>query len=254
MLDGKVALVTGSGSGIGRASAIAFAQAGATVVVSDVSAESGERVAEEIRQSGAKASFVQCDVRDADSIRALIAKTVELYGSLDCAFNNAGIGGPIQPLEDYPDDGWDTVIATNLTSIFHCMKHEIRQMLKQGGGSIVNCASVSGLVGTRNMPAYCASKHGIMGMTKVTALDYATQGIRINAVCPGTIHTPAVDAWLAADPENARPFIDEMIKAEPIGRLGTPEEVASAVVWLCSPGASFMIGHGLSVDGGYVAQ
>jgi NAD(P)-dependent dehydrogenase (short-subunit alcohol dehydrogenase family) len=254
MLTGKVALVTGAGSGIGRAAANAFANAGAMVVVSDLNPDSGQAATDEICSSGAEASFVQCDVRDPSSIAALIAKAVETYGSLDCAFNNAGIGGPIQPLDDYPDEGWDEVISTNLTSIFHCMKHEVRQMMKQGSGAIVNCASVNGLAGMRGMPAYCAAKHGILGITKAAALDYAPRGIRINAVCPGTIHTPAVDAWLAADPVNARPFIDEMVRAEPIGRLGTPEEVAAAVVWLCSPAASFMIGHGLAVDGGYMAQ
>lgn len=254
MLSGKVALVTGAGSGIGRASALAFAQSRAKVIVSDVSVESGKAVSEEISDLGGDAHFIQCDVSDRNSIGALIADAVAYYGRLDCAFNNAGIGGPIQPLEDYPEDGWDQVIATNLTSIFLCMKHEIKQMLAQGGGSIVNCASVSGLAGTRGMPAYCASKHGILGLTKVTALDYAQQGIRINAVCPGTIQTPAVDAWLKNDPINAEPFIAEMVRAEPIGRLGTPDEVASAVIWLCSPGASFMIGHGLAVDGGYMAQ
>lgn len=254
MLTGKVAMVTGAGSGIGRASALAFAKAGAAVVVSDVSADAGHKVVGEIEGAGGKAAFKHCDVRDRGMIAELIDSCVATFGSLDCAFNNAGVSGPIVKLGEYPDEGWDEVMSTNLTSIFLCMKHEINQMLKQGGGTIVNCASVSGLVGTREMPAYCASKHGIMGMTKVAALDYAQQGIRINAVCPGTIHTPAVDAFLERDPEFARPFIDAMIAAEPIGRLGTPEEVADTVVWLSGPSASFMIGQGLTVDGGYVAQ
>lgn len=253
-LAGKAAMVTGAGSGIGRASALAFAREGAAVLVSDISADAGEAVAAEIRAGGGKAAFQQCDVRDRAMVAQLVPACLDHFGSVDCAFNNAGIGGAILKLGEYPEEAWDEVIATNLTSIFLCMKDQIAQMLKQGGGSIVNCASVTGLVGMRGMPAYAASKHGIMGMTKTAALDYAPQGIRINAVCPGTIHTPAVDAFLEADPVVARPFIDAMIAAEPIGRLGTPEEVAEAVVWLCSPMASFMIGQGLSVDGGYIAQ
>lgn len=253
-LNGKIALVTGAGSGIGHASALAFAQAGATVVVSDVLMDRCESVVGEITSTGGNASARRCDVRDPKQIDALFQYVLDTYGRLDCAFNNAGIGGPIMPLADYPDEAWNQVIATNLTSVFHCMKHEIRQMIKQGEGSIVNCASVTGLTGMRGMPVYSASKHGILGLTKTAALDYAQQGVRINAVCPGVIHTPAVDEWMAKDPEGAQQFMQLMTASEPIGRLGTPDEVASAVVWLCSPGASFMIGHGLAVDGGYTAQ
>lgn len=253
-LSGKVALVTGAGSGIGRASALAFARAGATVMVSDILPDTGQAVVEEIRALGGKAAFQRCDVSDRRMIADLVTACVATFGGVDCAFNNAGIGGPIMKLADYPEEAWDQIMATNLTSIFLCMKYEIAQMLKQGGGSIVNCSSVTGLVGTRGMPAYSASKHGIMGLTKTAALDYAQQNIRINAVCPGTIHTPAVDAFLEREPDIAPQFIAEMIAGEPIGRLGTPEEIADAVVWLSSPGASFMVGQGLTVDGGYVAQ
>jgi NAD(P)-dependent dehydrogenase (short-subunit alcohol dehydrogenase family) len=253
-LNGKIALVTGAGSGIGHASALAFARAGATVVVSDVLLERCESVVSEITREGGNASARQCDVRDPQQINALFQTVLESYGQLDCAFNNAGVGGPITPLAEYPDDAWSEVIGTNLASVFHCMKHEIQQMVKQGAGSIVNCASVTGLNGMRGMPVYSASKHGILGLTKSAALDYAQQGVRINAVCPGVIHTPAVDEWMEKDPDGAKQFMQEMTAREPIGRLGTPDEVANAVVWLCSPGASFMIGHGLAVDGGYTAQ
>jgi NAD(P)-dependent dehydrogenase (short-subunit alcohol dehydrogenase family) len=247
-------MVTGGGSGIGRAAALAFARAGATVMVSDISGHAAQAVADEITAMGGKAAGKACDVRDKAAIADLIGACVTTFGSLDCAFNNAGIGGPILKLGDYPDDAYDDLIATNLTSIFHCMKLEIAQMLKQGGGSIVNCSSITGLVGTRGMPVYSATKHAIMGMTKSSALDYAQDNIRINAVCPGTIHTPAMDAFLEANPAVARPFIDQMIAAQPIGRLGTPDEIGEAVVWLSSPAASFMLGQGLTVDGGFVAQ
>lgn len=254
ILDGKVAMVTGAGSGIGRAAALAFARAGATVMVSDISADTGQKVAGEITAMGGKSAFQPCDVRDRGQIAMLVEACVSTFGSLDHAFNNAGIGGPILKLGEYPEDAYDDLIATNLTSIFLCMKHEIAQMLKQGGGTIVNCSSITGLVGTRGMPMYSATKHAIMGLTKSTALDYAQDNIRINAVCPGTIHTPAMDAFLEANPAVARPFIDQMIAAQPIGRLGTPDEIGEAVVWLSSPAASFMLGQGLTVDGGFVAQ
>jgi len=252
-LNGKIALVTGAASGIGRAAALAFSQAGATVVVSDVSEDEGRLVANQIVATGGEARFIRCNVQERDEIEFLMANAVEIYGRIDCTFNNAGKGGLILPLAEYPEDEWDDVIQTNLKSIFLCMKFQIVQMLRQGVGSIVNCASVSGMTGTPGMPAYCASKFGIMGLTRVAARDYATRGIRINAVCPGTIHTPAVDAFLQREPELAIRFIDNMRTRHPIGRLGTPEEVASAVVWLSSPGASFMTGHGLVVDGGRMA-
>ncbi len=247
-------MVTGGGSGIGRAAALAFARAGATVMVSDMSAETGQSVAGEITAIGGTSAFQQCDVRDRGQIKALVDACVGSFGRLDHAFNNAGVGGPNMKLGDLPEDAYDDLIATNLTSIFLCMKHEIAQMLKQGGGTIVNCSSVVGLVGLRGMPVYTATKHAIMGLTKSSAIDYAQDNIRINAVCPGTIHTPAVDAFLEASPDIAKPFIESLIGQHPIGRLGTPDEIGEAVVWLSSPASSYMVGQGLTVDGGYTAQ
>lgn len=253
-LSGKIAVVTGGGSGIGRASSMAFARAGAAVMVSDVRDDAAQAVAEEILAAGGVAKAISCDVRDGDQIERLIAQTVEAFGRVDCAFNNAGYGGAVAKVADYPVNIWDDVLRTNLTSVFLCMKYQIAQMLRQGGGSIVNCASVTGLVGTTTMPAYSASKHGIVGLTRSAAIDYAEDGIRINAICPGTIHTPAVDAFLEREPDVAREFLGKKAAAHPIGRLGTPDEVAEAVLWLSSPAASFMIGHALAVDGGYTAR
>jgi NAD(P)-dependent dehydrogenase (short-subunit alcohol dehydrogenase family) len=250
----KVALVTGGGSGIGLAAALAFSVEGATVVIADIDLNAANSAAELARANGSEASAIACDMRDRSQITSMIDKAASIHGRLDFAFNNVGVGGPIQPLGEYSDADWDSVIATNLTSVFLCMRAEIGVMLQQGSGVIVNCASVSGMAGMPGMPAYSASKHGILGLTKTAALDYAPHGIRINAVCPGTIHTPAVDRFLKDEPDAARPIIDAMIAAQPIGRLGTPEEVAAAVVWLCHPTASFMVGHGLVVDGGYLAQ
>jgi NAD(P)-dependent dehydrogenase (short-subunit alcohol dehydrogenase family) len=252
--SGKIALVTGGGSGIGHASALAYARAGATVVVADLVAERCDAVVAEILRADGQAVAQACDVSQLAQIDALFDFIAERFGRLDVAFNNAGIGGPVGLLADFPDESWDQVMNTNLASVFRCMKREIPLMLASGGGAIVNCASVAGHVGMRNMPVYTASKHGILGLTKSAALDYAPQGVRINAVCPGVIHTPAVDAWKAADPVGAGQFMDAMVAAEPIGRLGTPTEVAEAVLWLSSPQSSFVVGSGLVVDGGYIAQ
>jgi len=251
----RVALVTGAGSGIGRATALAFAREKVTVVVADVNAKTGQAVADEIKHAGGQSLFVQCDVANRNDIALMFERIIQTFGRLDCAFNNAGIGGPVLPMADYPDEDWDNVIATDLTSVWLCMKHEIKQMLKQGGGAIVNCSSVAGFVARPGMSAYRAAKHGILGLTKTAALDYAKQNIRINAVCPGTIQTPAFDAMLSQKkPDEAEKIFASMSSAQPIGRLGAPEEVAAAVLWLCSPGASFMLGHGLIIDGGYVIQ
>lgn len=250
----KAVLVTGAASGIGKATAVAFARSGAHVMLSDINAKAGEAARDEIAASGGTVDFYPCDVGDEAMVVALIRACVERFGRIDCAFNNAGIGGPLLKLGEYSTSDWDAVIRTNLTSVFLCMKYEIAEMLKQGGGTIVNCSSITGLVGLQGMPAYAASKHGIMGLTKTAALDYIQQGIRINAICPGTIHTPAVDAVIENDPENAPQLIAGLEAGQPIGRLGRPEEIAAAVLWLSSPDASFVVGQGMTVDGGYVAR
>ena len=254
-LDGKTALVTGGASGIGRAAALAFAREGARVVIADMNERGGHETVELVTKAGTQGLFVKTDVTAAAAVDAMVAKCVEAFGRLDCAFNNAGIsgigiGGPGRTATaDYPDERWDQVIAVNLTAVWLCMKREIQQMLAQGGGTIVNTASVAGLVGLRYASAYVASKHGVVGITKTAALEYAAQGIRVNAVCPGYIET-AMTAQGMSDPAR----LALMIAQEPIGRVGTPEEVAEAVVWLCSDAASFVTGHTMTVDGGMVVQ
>ena len=250
-LEGKVALVTGGSSGIGRASALLFAREGAKVVVADVAVEKGEETVRIIQDTGGEATFVRANVSRATEVEALIGKVVETYGQLDCAYNNAGVAGSISaPMHEYPEEDWDHVMNINLKGVWLCMKYEIPQMLKQGSGAIVNTSSLAGLVGIRGAPAYAASKHGVAGLTKVAALQYAESGIRVNAVCPGYIDTPLVEGIFARNPK-ARA---QAIAMEPVGRLGKPSEVAEAVVWLCSDAASFVTGHTMSVDGGYVAQ
>jgi NAD(P)-dependent dehydrogenase (short-subunit alcohol dehydrogenase family) len=248
MLAGKVALVTGGSTGIGKASSIVFAREGAKVVVSDVNIDGGEETARVIRQSGGEAVFVKADVSVAAEVEAMVNNAVATYGRLDCAFNNAGIAGAIgASTHEYPEESWDRVLGVNLKGVWLCMRYEIPQMLTQGGGVIVNTASIWGLVGAQSASAYVASKHGVVGLTRAAALEYAPQGIRINAVNPGTIRTPILDPFIAAIPE----FESMMTARHPIGRLGMPEEIAEAVVWLCSNAASFIIGQSLPVDGGY---
>jgi NAD(P)-dependent dehydrogenase (short-subunit alcohol dehydrogenase family) len=249
-IEGKIALVTGGGSGIGRAAALAFAREGAKVVVADVVAEGGRETVQMIKKADGEAIFVKTDVSKAAEVEALINKTVETYGRLDCAFNNAGIEGEQAPTAENTEKNWDRVININLKGVWLCMRYEIPQMLKQDGGAIVNTASVAGLVGFQGIAPYVASKHGIAGLTKTAALEYAQSGIRINAVCPGVIHTPMIERFFAGDP-NAE---DQFIAMEPVGRMGTPEEIAEAVVWLCSDAASFVTGLPMPVDGGFVAQ
>ena len=247
---GKVALVTGGSSGIGRATASAFAGEGANVVVADVLVEGGGETVRMIKEAGGEAIFVKTDVSKATEVEALIKKIVETYGRLDCAINNAGIEGTMAPTADCTEENWDRTININLKGVWLCMKYEIPQMLKQGGGAIVNMASVAGLVGLQGLPAYCASKGGVVQLTRTAALEYAKAGIRVNAVCPGVIRTPMVDRLIAAQPE-----MEEALTAmEPVGRTGKPEEVAEAVVWLCSDSASFVTGHAMAVDGGFIAQ
>jgi NAD(P)-dependent dehydrogenase (short-subunit alcohol dehydrogenase family) len=250
-LQDKVALITGAGSGIGLATARAFVAAGARVVVSDRDVEAGERAARGIEDSGGSATFVPCDVTDPAQVEALVKKTVEVYGRLDCAHNNAGIAsrGGRGRTADVAEADWDAVIAVNLKGVWLCMKYELPQMLAQGGGAIVNTASIAGMIGIPGASAYVASKHGVAGLTRTAALEYSGAGVRINAVCPGYIDTPLISG-LVADP-GRRGAIEGR---HPIGRLGTPEEVAGAVVWLCSDAASFVTGSLLTVDGGYVAQ
>ena len=250
-LDGKVALVTGGSSGIGRASALAFAREGAKVVVADVMVEGGEETVGMIKKAGGEAIYVKADVSKAAEVEVMVNRAVATYGRLNCAFNNAGIEGTLLvPTADYTEESWDRVIAINLKGVWLCMKYEIPQMLKQGSGAVVNTASVAGLVGSRAGAAYGASKHGVVGLTKTAALEYAKAGIRVNAVCPGPIRTPMMERGIALRPE----FEVQALATEPVGRMGRPEEIAEAVVWLCSDAASFVTGHTMAVDGGYVAQ
>lgn len=248
-MNGKVALVTGAGSGIGRATALAFARAGASVIVSDVT-EAGNETVRLIEEAGGVARFVHADVSNPDDVERLVATTVSTYGRLDVAFNNAGIGGEQAQTGDQTWENWQRVIAVNLTGVWLGMKYQINQMLRNGGGVIVNNASILGLVGFRGAGPYVAAKHGVLGLTKTAALEYAQQGIRVVAVCPGFIHTPMVDTGLGDNPE-----IEQGIAAlHAMNRMGQPEEIADAVVFLCSDGASFITGQPLIIDGGYVAQ
>jgi NAD(P)-dependent dehydrogenase (short-subunit alcohol dehydrogenase family) len=253
-LTGKVALVTGGASGIGRATALTFAREGARLVIADMNEDGGCQTAHLITENGGQAIFVKTDVTQATAVEALISKAVETYGRLDCAHNNAGIsgagiGGDLRVLTaESPEERWHQVLAINLTGVWLCMKYEILQMLTQGGGAIVNTASVAGLVGSVGLSAYVASKHGVVGLTKTAALEYAKQGIRVNCVCPGMIQTPMTASALRD------PALQAQIAARPSGRVGNPEEVAEAVVWLCSDAASFVTGHTMTVDGGMVAQ
>ena len=250
LVKDKVALVTGGGSGIGRASALTFAREGAKVVVSDVVVEAGKETVQLIKNADGEAVFIKTDVAQVSDVEALIAKAVEAYGRLDCAHNNAGIEGNSAKVADYDEADWDRVIAINLTGVWLCMKYEIPQMLQQGSGAIVNTSSVAGFLGFRTGSAYVASKHGVLGLTKTAALEYAKSGIRVNAVCPGAVDTPMMGRITDHRPHRAA----KMAAGEPVGRMGTPQEIAEAVVWLCSDAASFVTGHPMTVDGGIVAQ
>ena len=212
--------------------------------------EGGEETVAQIKAAGGEATFVRADVSQRADVEALVRQTVESYGRLDCAHNNAGIEGDLAPTSDCTEANWDRTIATNLKGVWLCMKYEIPQMVEQGGGAIVNTSSVAGLVGFLNLPAYVATKHGVAGLTRTAALEYAGQGIRVNAVCPGVINTPMIDRIVAGDAEAEAQFT----ALEPVGRMGSPAEVAQAVVWLCSDSASFVTGIAMPVDGGFVAQ
>lgn len=244
----KVAVVTGGSFGIGRATAVAFAMQGAKVVVADC-IEDHETI-NLIKASGAEAIFVKCDVSKDAEVQALITKAMDTYGKIDFAVNNAGIEGISAPTHLCSEENWDRTMEVNLKGVWLCMKYELLQMLNQKKGAIVNIASIAGLVGFPNLPAYVATKHGITGLTKTAALENAKEGIRVNAVCPGVIKTPMVDRFTGKDKVAEKQFADQ----EPIGRMGEPEEVASAILWLCSDAASFVTGHIMAVDGGWVAQ
>ncbi len=251
-LQDKIALVTGAGSGIGRATSLVMAREGATLVVSDINAEGGEETLSAVKSMGGDGIFVHADVSKNDEVEALIAQVVQTYGRLDCAYNNAGIEGYMAGrLHEYPEDTWDRLIDINLKGVWLCLKHEIPRMLEQGGGAIVNTASAAGLVGSRRLSAYVASKHAVVGLTKAAALEYAADGVRVNAVCPGIIDTPMVARLISgreADYEATIP------NRQPIGRLGTPAEIAESVAWLCSDAASLVTGLAMAVDGGFTAQ
>jgi NAD(P)-dependent dehydrogenase (short-subunit alcohol dehydrogenase family) len=248
-MAGKVALVTGGSSGIGRATALAFASEGARVVVADVAVEGGEETVRSIEAAGGIAVFVRTDVSKANEVEALVSQTVGRFGRLDAAFNNAGTEGAVASTVELAEADWDRVIATNLKGVWLCMKYEIPLMLEHGAGTIVNTSSVYGMVAGRGVAAYVASKHGVAGLTRAAALEFAPHGIRINAVCPGAIRTPMLMRHIP-DAE-----AEERWKTlEPVGRMGAPEEVAAAVVWLCSDAASFVTGSTLAVDGGFLAQ
>jgi NAD(P)-dependent dehydrogenase (short-subunit alcohol dehydrogenase family) len=244
----KVAIVTGGASGIGRATAFAFAKKGAKVAVVDW--KENDEMVDLIKELGSEAIFIKCDVSKTAEVQAMVAKTIAAFGRLDYAFNNAGIEGTQANTSDCSEENWDKTISVNLKGIWLCMKYEIPEMLKQGKGVIVNCASVAGLIGFAGLSAYVASKHGVVGLTKTTALEYAKLGIRVNVVCPGVIQTPMIDRLTGKTKES----IEQFTGLEPMGRFGLPEEIANAVVWMCSDEASFVTGHAMTVDGGFVAQ
>ncbi|WP_410764713.1 SDR family oxidoreductase [Haloferax sp. DFSO60] len=247
-IEGKVALVTGAASGIGRATALRFAEEGAKVVVSDVMVDDGEQVVHEITEAGGDAAFIRADVSKADDVAELVAGTVEQFGGLDFAHNNAGIEGAGAPLTEMSVEDFERVIDINLKGVFLGMKYEIPHLMERGGGAIVNTASVAGMTGGANLAHYYASKHGVIGLTRSAAMEVAGENIRVNAVCPGVIDTPMIERFTHGDEEAT----EGLLAAEPMGRMGKPEEIASAVVYLCSDDASFVTGHPMVIDGGYV--
>jgi NAD(P)-dependent dehydrogenase (short-subunit alcohol dehydrogenase family) len=243
---GKVAFVTGAAHGIGRAAALAFAREGASVVVADISDEANQETARMVEGPGGRALAVRCDVTRAEDVKAALDEAVKAFGRLDFAFNNAGVEQPVTATADLTEEEWDRVVAINLRSVFLCMKYEVPLMLKHGGGAIVNTSSGAGVKGFAGQAAYAAAKHGVVGLTKSAALDYAKSNIRVNAVCPGIIATPMMERFTEGTPEGRQ----RVIAQEPVGRMGTPEEIAEAVVWLCSDATAFVVGHALVIDGG----
>jgi NAD(P)-dependent dehydrogenase (short-subunit alcohol dehydrogenase family) len=245
--DGKVALVTGAASGIGRAAALAFARAGARVVVADVGEDGNRETARLIEEAGERSLAVRCDVTRADDVVAALKKATDAFGRLDFAFNNAGVEPKkLVPVAEVEEDEWERIVGVDLRGVFLCMKYEIPLMLAHGGGAIVNTSSGAGVIGIKNNAVYAAAKHGVIGLTRSAALEYAAKNVRINAVCPGYIDTPMIERFAGRSAEARAKVIAE----EPIGRMGTPEEIAATVVWMCSDAAGFMVGHALVVDGG----
>jgi NAD(P)-dependent dehydrogenase (short-subunit alcohol dehydrogenase family) len=247
MLENKVAIITGAGSGIGKAISLLYAKEGAKIVVSDIDEKHGNEVVSEIKSNGGEAIFVKADTSKPEDNKNLVEQTVKQFGGLHLAVNNAGIGGPIGPTGEYPVDGWDKVISINLSGVFYGLRYQIPAILKSGGGSVVNMASILAKVGTKGSAAYVAAKHGVIGLTESSALEYADQNIRINAVGPGYIQTPLLESLDEAT-------MKALVGLHPIGRLGKPEEVAELVLWLNSDKASFVTGAYYNVDGGYLAQ
>jgi NAD(P)-dependent dehydrogenase (short-subunit alcohol dehydrogenase family) len=249
LLDGKITLVTGAGGGIGRATCLVLAREGAKVLVSDISTRRGQETVALVREAGGEAEFFKADVAREADCEALIGVAVNKWGRLDGAHNNAGISGQLVSVADDTEENWDRTLAVDLKGVWLCMKHEIRQMLKQGGGSIVNTASTAGLLGTVRMGAYAAAKHGVIGITKTAALEYARANIRVNAICPGVVGTPPILQWMEDADTRQR-----LLGQEPIGRAGKPEEIGNAVAWLFSDASSFVTGTAFPVDGGLTAQ
>jgi len=254
LLTGKSALITGAGAGIGRATAMRFAKEGARVLISDIDPKGGAETLELVRDAGGDASFFQADVANATDVAAMVEHAVSKYGRLDCAVNNAGIEGRIVPLTEQTEADFDRVLSVNLRGVFLCLRAEISAMLKTGGGAIVNLSSVAGLIGFPGLSPYVASKHGVNGLTKNAALEFAPKGIRVNSVCPGGIDTRMLDSLAEQASGGSQSTSEMMAPLHPLGRIGTAEEVASLIAWLCSDSASFVTGAHVPVDGGYVAQ
>jgi NAD(P)-dependent dehydrogenase (short-subunit alcohol dehydrogenase family) len=249
-LPGKIALVTGGGAGIGRATALAYAREGAKVAVADINAAAARETAAAVASAGGEAFGIEVDVSRSEQVAAMVAQVVERFGRLDIAFNNAGIDIEHEPLAKATEDTFDRLMSVNVKGVWLCMKYEIQQMLAQGGGAIVNTSSIGGLIGAPRQPIYGATKHAVLGLTKAAAVEYGRKGIRVNAVCPGIIRTEMTERAIARDPRRA-PYIDQ---AHPIGRLGEAEDIARSVVFLSSDDAAFVIGHSLAVDGGFTAR
>jgi len=249
MLENRFAVVTGAASGIGRASALAFSREGAKVAVVDVDTEAGNETVKHIHEADGEALFIQCDVADAQQVNDMVAQSVKAFGRIDCALNCAGVLGEMTTAHECSEENFDRIMRINLRGVWLCMKYEIQQMLQQGGGAIVNMASNAAMQATAMLPAYAASKAGVVSLSQTAAVEVAAKGIRINCINPGLIRTPMVAKQLETNPKQ----VEEFTQMHPIGRIGTPEDIAEAVVWLCSDAASFVVGHPMNVDGGYLA-